>query len=215
MEFVPAAIHGGVWPQCYSLWHSPKPITGHTGAAKQVFLWESLWITSSKGRAMAVQSSLFTDRGQGANGRDRWLCHAQQQDTDHEGAVTSHPSARGYCPPCKTQGTRAGADVPVCHSLQPGPARLMERDGGTRGGSAVGSCIPGRKAAQMALKLLQWELPELFWRRPVENRAVLPGMLCCIVQPLGNICSVKSSCCSGEPVQTRWWLWQHQIGNCL
>lgn len=37
------------------------------------------------------------------NGRDRWLCHTQKQGIADKGTVAFCPSARGCCPPCKSQ----------------------------------------------------------------------------------------------------------------
>lgn len=77
--------------------------------------------------------------------------------------VSAHPAkprTRGQEQTCQF--------VTQCSS---GAARLGERAAGTCGSTMGKGCIPGKKAAQMAPDgssgLLQWELPELFWRHPV------------------------------------------------
>lgn len=97
---------------------------GHFGAAKQVVLWESLWITSSKGRAVipvyrqgTVKLMAMTDGSVVLSSRTRTMRELLCQGS----LPTLHkPGHEGQQQTCQS--------VTQCSS---GPARLTERDGGT------------------------------------------------------------------------------------
>lgn len=98
--------------------------------------------------------SLFTDEEGETKGHDRWLCHAQQQGTGDEGIVASCPSAKGYCPFCKSQNKRAGVNMPICQSLQLISWHVYWKWWlhmcVSAGPTVANVCISGKKAAQMA-----------------------------------------------------------------
>lgn len=145
---------------------------GHFEAAKQVVLWESLWITSSKGRAFipvyrqgTVKLMAMTDGSVMPSSRTqtmRELLHPTLLP-----GVTAHPAKP------RTQGQQEKCQfVTHCSS---GSARLIEKDGGTCelpvapwwGKAAFLAKRQHRWLQMAALELLQRELPELFWRHPV------------------------------------------------